>query len=139
MKDSRFTATAIAYGLLHKYKVNRCNQADEGCKVVPLQSLALEEEGCEYREDNQRDNLLHNLELHECKWTTIACETDTIGRNLARVLGKCDAPREEYHQPQGPRRDELHLLQLQVAIPGEGHKDIRNHEQQNCIECIHSE
>ena len=114
----------MACGLLHKDKVNGRNQADEGCKVVPLQSLALEEEGCEYREDNQRDNLLHHLELHQRKWASVAHKTYAVGRYLARILGQRDTPREEYHQPQGPRRDELHLLQLQVAIPGEGHKDV---------------
>ena len=88
VKDSRFTAAAIAYGLLHKYKVNRCNQADKCCKVVPLQGLTLEEESGEDCEDNQRDNLLHNLELHQCKWASVAHKTYAVGRNLARILDK---------------------------------------------------
>ena len=114
----------LCAGLLHKDKIDSRNQADKGSEVVPLQGLALEEEGGKDCEDYQRDNLLHHFELHQRKWASVAHETYAVGGNLARILGKCDAPRKENHKPQRPRSDEFHLLQFQVAIPRKGHKDV---------------
>ena len=105
--------------------------------MVPVQSLASEEYGGEYGEDDERDNLLHHFELHQREWSSVAHKTYAVGGYLARVLGQGNAPRKEDDQIEWPRRDELHLLQLQVAVPREGHKDIRHNEQQNGVQCFH--
>ena len=68
-----------------------------------MQRLATEEYGGKYGEDYQRDNLLHNLQLHKREGASITYETDAVGGNLARILGKGDGPREEDNQIQGPR------------------------------------
>ena len=68
--------------LFHEHKVNRQNQADKCCQVVPMQSLSLEEKrgkDCKY---NQGNDLLNDLQLHECEWTAIVNETNAISRNL---------------------------------------------------------
>ena len=89
--------------LLHKDKVNGHNQAGKGGKVVPLQTLATEEDGGEECEDYQRDNLLHNLQLHQREGTSVAEEAYAVSGNLTRILGQSDTPRKDYHQPQRPR------------------------------------
>ena len=68
--------------LFHKDKIYSCNQTAECCKVVPLQALALEEEGREDGEDQKGDNLLNDLQLHECEGTSVACEAYAVGWNL---------------------------------------------------------
>ena len=97
--------------------------------MVPLQALASEENGRKECEDDERDNLLHHLELHQREGASVACETYSVGGNLAGVLGQRNAPREYDDEPQWPRRDEFHLLQLQVAIPREGHKYVGYYQQ----------
>ena len=71
--------------------------------MVPVQSLASEEYGGEYGEDDERDNLLHHFELHQREGAAIIDESDSVGGNLARVLGQRDAPREDDYEPQRPR------------------------------------
>ena len=117
--------------LLHKNEIYGQNQASEGGKVVPLQRLATEEECGEEGEDNQCYNLLHNLQLHEGEWAAVTLETDAVGRYLAGILRKGDSPREDDDSIQGPRRDDLHLLELEVAIPRQRHKEIGDNEQSN--------
>ena len=65
-----------------------------------MQRLATEENGGEDGEDYQGDNLLHNLQLHKREGASVTYETDAVGGNLARVLGKGDSPREEDYQIQ---------------------------------------
>lgn len=105
--------------------------------MVPLQCLTTEEDNGKEGEDDKGDDLLDNLQLHKGKRTAIAHETDAVGRNLARILGKGDSPREDDDSIQGPRRDDLHLLELEVAIPRQRHKDIGDNEQCNGRENFH--
>ena len=105
--------------------------------MVPVQCLTAEEYGGEDGEDNERDNLLHHLELHQSEGTSVVDKSDAVGRDLARVLGQGYAPREEDDQIQGPRLDKFHLLQLQVSVPCEGHEDVRYDQQQNSVQCFH--
>ena len=56
-----------------------------------------------YREDYQRDNLLHNFQLHKRERSSVTHETYAVGRYLTRVLGQSNAPRKEDNQIEGPR------------------------------------
>ena len=52
-----------------------------------------------------------------------------IGRDLKGVLKECQAPAQQDHQIE--RRvvgDDPHLLQLDVPVPREGHKDVGGHQ-----------
>ena len=123
--------------LLHKNEIYGQNQASEGGKVVPLQRLATEEYCGEQCKDYQRYNLLHHFELHQREWASVTRKPYSVGGYLARIFSQSDAPREYYDEPQGPRRYEFHLLQLQVAVPRKCHKDVRYDEQQYSIKYLH--
>ena len=105
--------------------------------MVPLQRLTTEEDGRKERKDYKRYNLLHHFELHQREWASVTRKTYSVGGYLARIFGQGDAPREDDDEPQGPRRNEFHLLQLQVAVPRKGHKDVRYDEQQYSVKYLH--
>ena len=45
------------------------------------------------------------------------------------VFKECDRPGKEHHRPNGPERDDLCGLKLEVQVPGERHEDVRNDEE----------
>ena len=115
---------------LQKNEEHRSDEAAEGYEVVPLQRFASEADNGEHREDSDGDNLLDDLELHECEGTAIAHEADTVGGHLTGILEESQTPADENDNVKwGVVRDELHLLQLQVTVPSECHEDIRYDEQ----------
>ena len=72
-------------------EVNRHDETEKCCQVVPPQRLAIEEQCDENREDGQRDDFLNHLQLHDAIGTAIAFKTDTVSRHLTTVL------KEGYH------------------------------------------
>lgn len=80
--------------LLHKHEIHGCYEAEEGCKMVPMKLLALEHHACNNGEDSERDNLLNDLELHECEWSAVSNEAHLVGWHLQHVFEKRYAPRE---------------------------------------------
>ena len=107
-----------------------CYQAGKSGKMVPLQALSLEEDNGEEGEDGYGDDLLDDLELHQGKCTAIAHEADAVGRYLAGVFEECQEPADEDDDVERcVVRDELHLLQLEMTIPSEGHEDVGDDEQ----------
>lgn len=71
---------------LVEHEVHGQHQADEGGEVVPVQGLALEEDGGEEGENHQRDDLLDDLELHQREGTAVLDEADAVGRHLEGIL-----------------------------------------------------
>ena len=51
--------------LLHEYEVNGGNETEEGCKVVPVQTLTLEENVGNDGEDDEGYAFLYHLELNQ--------------------------------------------------------------------------
>ena len=88
--------------LFHEYKVHCCNDAEEGGKVVPMQYFALKHHVGNDGKYKQGDALLQDLELNEGERTTIARESDTIGRNLTAIFKEGDEPREDDNADQWP-------------------------------------
>ena len=123
--------------LLHEDEIDRQDEADKGCQVVPVELFALEEYGGEDGEDNQRDDFLDNLKLHEREGTAILLETDTVGRHLTGVLKERYRPGEEDDCIEWPMGGNLHLLQFQMPVPGKCHKDVGDNQQEDCIETFH--
>lgn len=89
-------------GLFHKDEIDRGYQADEGCEVVPLQMLALEEQVGDDGKDHQRYHLLDHFELDERERASCALEADAVGGHLAAVFKESNTPREGDHAYQGP-------------------------------------
>ena len=57
---------------------------------------------------------------------------DAVGRHLEAILEEGDAPTDHYDFPQGD------AAIFQMAVPGEGHEDVGNGEQENGAHCVGS-
>ena len=86
--------------------------------MVPAQ-VGAEVESCEDAENHQGDNLLDHFELHGRE----AAIAKAVGWYLKAVLEEGDAPADDDHLPKRLR------LVFQVAVPGEGHEDVGEDEQ----------
>ena len=98
--------------------------------MVPADRFAFEHCGDNYCEDCKRDGFLDDFELHEVERAAVDGRTDTIGRNHEAVFEKSYTPRECDDGDKRPVGDEFHLLELKVAVPGEGHQDVADNKQQ---------
>ena len=105
--------------------------------MVPMEMFALEHEGSEDGEDSQRDHLLNHLQLHQGVWSPVAHEAEFVSRHLQRVLEEGDTPREDNHQPERPAVRDVHLLEFEVSVPSQGHKDVAADEQQDGVKSVY--
>ena len=105
--------------------------------MVPLDRLSLEQEGDDDGEDGQGDHLLDDFQLHQVERTAVAQEADPVGRDGEAVLEEGDAPREQDDEDEGPSGGYFHLLQLEMAVPREGHEDVGKHQHQNSPKPFH--
>ena len=96
--------------------------------MVPMQRLSLKQDVGYHGKDTETDALLDDLELNEIERTTIADETQSVGWHLTAILEEGDEPRKENHYDEWPMSRGARLLQLQMTIPGQGHKDITQDE-----------
>src|ERR1700686_3371607 len=88
--------------------------------MVPLDRL-LQVENREYREHEQRDDLLNCLELGGAEFVG----TNSVGRYLEAILKKGNHPTHYDHLKQ------RHIAIFQVAVPGKGHEYVGEGEQCN--------
>ena len=68
-------------------------------------------------------------QLNEAERAAVDAGTDTVGRNLGAILEERQTPGEKDHQDEGPALGNLHLLKLQMPVPGECHENIGHNEQ----------
>ena len=115
--------------LFHKHEVHRRYQAGEGRKMVPVKALSLKEYVRNNGKDDQRDTLLDHFQLYEREGSAVALEADTVGGYLTTILKEGDAPRKDDDADQWPVVTDVCLLQFQMAIPGQRHKDIAAQQQ----------
>ena len=102
-----------------------------------MEALVLEEEIGDDGEDDEGDALLDDLELNEGEGTAVAYETDAIGGHLTTVLEEGNHPREGDDKQEGPVGADAAVLQLEMAVPGEGHEDIAEDEEGDGVEDVH--
>lgn len=88
--------------IIHKDKVNCKNQAHQRCKMVPMKRLSLKENIGYNTEDDKRNDLLYNLQLHQGKRSAIAHEPDSVRRHLAAIFKESNQPREDDNPIQRP-------------------------------------
>lgn len=112
-------------------EIDRQYQTNERSRMVPMERFALEGKRHNGGEDTDGDYLLQHLQLHQGERSSHDLGTDTVGRNHEEILQQSDSPTEENDKNQRPIRRDLHLLQLQITIPCEGHKDVRHHQQKD--------
>ena len=108
-------------------------EADE---VVPADGFALEDGGHDDGEDRQRDALGQYLELHQREGTAVDLAADAIGGYHERVFEEGHAPRCEDDEDERPAGVDFQLSELEVAVPGEGHEDVADDEQQDGDQCF---
>ena len=102
-------------------KEGRADQAYRGGAMIPAQMRA-EVKGGKDAEDRQRDDLLNHFELDHAE----AAVAKAVGWNLEAILKEGDAPADEDDLPEGV------LTEFQVAVPGNGHEDVGEDEQDYC-------
>ncbi len=113
-------------------------EADEGGDVIPVQGLALEEYHHKDSKDRKGYNFLNDLELHQGERTSVYVRADAVRRDLQAIFKKCDAPGEEYHGYQRPGVRNVHLLKLEMTVPGYRHTDVGTYEQEYSPQPLHS-
>ena len=116
---------------LLEHEIHRQYQADHRCQMIPMQLLSLEEDIGHNAEDDQGDDFLDYLELHEREGTAVAHESDAVGRHLEAVFQESYSPRKHDDSDEGPRFRDTRILHLQVAIPGQSHKQVAANKQSN--------
>ena len=92
----------------------------EAYEVVPFEVFAEVGDG-EDGEDDECDDLLYGFQLGGGEFVV----SDAVGGDLEAVFDEGDEPTDEDDLPEGAG------LELQVAVPREGHKDIRHDQQEN--------
>src|ERR1022692_1385618 len=117
---SRFRRSADGSRCLEcKGKECSDSQKRERHEIVPRE-LLFEKEDREHNEHRDRNHLLDDLELKSRELS----KPEAIGRHRQAVLEQCDSPGNEDGFPQRPI-----VAVLQMAIPGEGHEDVRKHQE----------
>ena len=77
------------------------------------------------------------FQLDETVGAAVVDVADAVRRDLTHVLEEGDAPREDYYEDEGPMATHATLLQAQMAVPGEGHEDVRQNEEKNGVYAFH--
>ena len=111
-------------GLFEEYEEDGEDEAGEGGEVVPLECLSFEEHGDYHTEHCETDNLLNDFELHKGERASVDVGANSVCRDLKAVFEEGYAPWEGDDADEGPWCGDIHLLELQMAVPGKCHKDI---------------
>lgn len=120
---------ALKFLLSFEGEEHRGDQQHERNDVVNTKCLGAENKQREHSENQQRNNLLNDLELDQRERSSRARKPDAVGRNLNAVLEKRDAPTDYDHGDKGQMVTATRCAQLQVAIPRHGHENIGDHQQ----------
>lgn len=70
--------------------------------MVPMELLSLEKDVGNDAEDDERDDLLNDLQLHERERSAVADEADSVGWHLTAVFEEGNCPRESNDSDEGP-------------------------------------
>jgi hypothetical protein len=103
-----------------KHKEDGKSDTGKSRGVIPFQFLT-EIQDRENRKHGQSDHFLNGLQLSRRK----LIRSDTVCRDLKTVFEKSDTPTCEDDLP------ESLAAVFEMAIPGKGHEDIRDGEQQD--------
>ena len=108
------------------------DEAEECGEMVPLQGLVLEHEGDDDSEDGEGDDFLDDLQLHEGERAAVFDEAYPVGRHLGAVFEEGHSPGEEDDKDEGPSGGDFHFLQLEMAVPCEGHEYVGGDQKEDC-------
>ena len=111
-----------------KYKIDSQYQTYGSGQMVPLKMLPLEKYVRYDKENNQRDNFLYYLELHQAIWPSVTDKTNTVGRDHKAIFEEGNGPGKHYYTYQRPVIADPGLGKLQVTIPCQRHENIAGHQ-----------
>ena len=103
-----------------------------------MKRLTMEHHGGNDRENDERDDFLNDLQLHETERSAVAFEPYAVGGNLTTVFREGNKPREQYYSYERPMTRNATLLQFEMAVPSQCHENIAAYQQQNSIYNVHS-
>ena len=76
-------------------------------------------------ENNQGDDLLNHLELHQTEWPAIVTKANAVSRHLKAILKQSQEPAEQDDTEQWQMVKPAELLtHLQMAIPSTRHENV---------------
>lgn len=105
--------------------------------MIPLQLLIFEQYEGKNREYYQGDNLLNHFELEQCEGATVFLIADFVGGHHQAVFKKGNEPTHQ-NKPEQPRfLKEFQVLEFQMAVPGDGHKNIGKQQKQDGVRALH--
>ena len=107
--------------------------------MIPVKGFATKHYDRKKSEYNKRDNFLNDFKLHQRESPAIAYETIPVGRHLKRVFEQRQEPAEENNENERSGvGNRAYLLQLDVTVPSQSHKDIRHEEHHDGLKCGHA-
>src|SRR5690606_12340099 len=98
------------------------HQAEKAGQMVPAKAVS-EIQHRENREDNQGYHFLHDFQLCRGECAAVPCITPAIRWDLKTVFKQGDSPTSKNRYPEGARTE------FKVSIPGKGHKQIGNNQE----------
>ena len=75
---------------------------------------------------------MNDLQLHQAERTAIDAAADAVCGNHKAVFKEGKAPRSENHKNQRPVGADVHFFEFEVAVPGGGHKDVTDDQENDC-------
>ena len=106
--------------------------------MVPVEALTTETYDGEEGEDDEGDDFLHYLQLHQGIGATVALESNAVGGDLKTVFEEGETPRDEDDDEDGGfALEDTDILQFEMAIPRENHKDIAHYEECDGEDVLH--
>jgi hypothetical protein len=108
-----------------KNEENSRNQQHKSHRIIPSKFF-LQIPDAENRKNHQRNDFLYGFQFNCIEHTM----PETVCRNLKAVFQKSYAPAYQYYLPQA------YLFIFQVPIPGKGHEDIGNQQQDYCLHIL---
>lgn len=97
-----------AFCLFEEYEEHGEDQAEECCKMVPLQPLPLEEKGYDHGEDRKGDDFLYDFELHEVEGAPLPSNPILFAGTCAQYSKKA-TPQEKSMTNMSGQLDEIFI------------------------------
>lgn len=121
------------YGLLFKDKENSKHQKAKADQVIELYCLVFKKDKRENHEYHQRDHFLQYFQFNQRKGTPVFLKSYPIGGYLKEVFKEGNAPTDQNDADQPEIFKPLQVFELQMPVPGKGHKGIGKNQQDNRV------
>src|SRR5690606_6600319 len=112
--------------LLFEYKIYGQYEEHKTDQVIDPETLIFKHQHRKQGEDYQCNDFLNYLELPEIERSPVSLVTYLIGRYLKTVFEQGNSPTDQDDGPEPELGKSRHGIKLEMAVPGQGHKNIRN-------------